>query len=315
MLWVTACAACTACCLEADKASMPREPKEDSASVPTSQGIFTPTADRVGHSEPSGKNWELFLLFASKKHGVFFGHFLVFVLKKASWKTLADLTTNLPAKKRKTRRITRKGAFGRWWNPGPSFGTTTIVLHLQQHWQRHCWYQPSQKNLPKIWKSSELSKGSLLGPKANHSERMRKAWKPMETFEEFCLKLETNHMLGSCRKTLENQWSSWQSIGWVPFIKYTYMDYIYIYIYIHIYPLSSRVWANPQTNQSSMFQQLYKSHLSHQNNRAGYELHESYSLFSDGILGSWFMKWSPHKWVGLVIPYIHINPHMYILWP
>ena len=61
-----------------------------------------------------------------------------------------------------------------------------------------------------------------------------------------------------------------------------------IYKFTHLVP---RVWANPQTNQSSMFQQLYKSHLSHEKKTRPDTKSMSHTrCFIDGILRSWFMN-------------------------
>lgn len=134
-------------------------------------------------------------MFASKKHGVFLTNFLFFFLKKAPEKPLQALTKVYFQKKGKA--SNHKSAHVWLIDETPG-------LHLGR--QRSCCICSSigkgiaGTNLPKKsskdLKSSELSKGSLLGPKASHSVRKNaEGLKTMETFEEFSLKLETNHTL------------------------------------------------------------------------------------------------------------------------
>ena len=58
--------------------------------------------------------------------------------------------------------------------------------------------------------------------------RVENPWKPLRS----CVwNLKPITCWGTASR-LENQWSSWRLIGWVPFIKYIYiyMDYTYIYL-------------------------------------------------------------------------------------
>ena len=236
---------------------------------------------RVGHSEVFGKNWSFFC-FASKKHVFFLNHFLFFFLKKAPGKPLQALT-------KKNYLYIIKGKIVESQGRARLVDDETPGLHLGR--QRSCCICSSigkgiaGTNLPKkIFQRSEIitasfQKKSLLGPKANHSERMRKGWKPSKPFTCW----------GSCLKTGKISGVHDRLIGWVPFIKYIYIWIIYTlevqgyqnnspqfgmikvpykknslwwkpillmvfgllgytYIYIHIYPLSSQ-GLGPPPNQ------------------------------------------------------------------
>lgn len=160
----------------------------------------------------------------------FFKPFLVFFFEKGSWKTLASFD-------KKNYLYIIKGKIVESQGRARLVDDETPGLHLGR--QRSCCICSSigkgiagtnlpKKNLPKIWNNySELSKGSLLGPKANHSEKQCGRVENHQNLWGVCF--ETNHMLGVLPQDWKNKLSSWRLIGWVPFIKYIYiyMDYIY----------------------------------------------------------------------------------------